>query len=176
MDSPEQDETRYTQNYKIDYAHVDVARIMDQVKAKASQSSAREIGPDGSEPCPAGPPPAFVPQEPLTLKKKVKNKLLRFLTPFFPIQRLIALPVHEDLMQTNRDLFETNQRVDQVFDRESTSMNYIKLLHVLCHNLVMELTKLRIEHDTLKSRVQTLDKELDYLGRREHRLEKTVVR
>jgi hypothetical protein len=162
MDSPEQDETRYTQNYKIDYAHVDVARIMDQVKAKASQSSAREIGPDGSEPCPAGPPPAFVPQEPLTLKKKVKNKLLRFLTPFFPIQRLIALPVHEDLMQTNRDLFETNQRVDQVFDRESTSMNYIKLLHVLCH--------------TLKSRVQTLDKELDYLGRREHRLEKTVVR
>ena len=180
METKDQDEIRYTQNYKIDYANVDVAAIMDQIKAKTARQAgevATSSAPgEGAEPCgdePAGPPP---PPEPLTTRKKIKIKVLRFLTPFFPIQRLIALPVHEDLMQTNRDLFAANQRLDRLAVRESFSTNYVKLLHNLSHNLVVELTKLRVEHDMLKSKVQILEKDFEALSRRERFLEKNAGR
>jgi hypothetical protein len=173
METKDSDEIRYTQNYKIDYAHIDVAQIMDQIKAKASRRPAEATGAEDGEACSAG--PEAPPPEPLTFKKKLKIKVLRFLTPFFPIQRLIALPVHEDLMQTNRHLFEANQRIDQLFVRESFSQNYVKLLHSLNHNLVVELTKLRIEHDTLKSKVQILEKDFEFLGKREKVLEKNLA-
>jgi hypothetical protein len=176
METKDQDEIRYTQNYKIDYAHIDVAQIMDQVKDKASRRAAERAGGDESEACPAGPEVPPPPAEPLTFKKKLKIKVLRFLTPFFPIQRLIALPVHEDLMQTNRHLFEANQRIDDLSRRESFSQNYVKLLHNLTHNLVVELTKLRIEHDTLKSKVQVLEKDFEFLSKREKFLEKNLTR
>lgn len=176
METKDQDEIRYTQNYKIDYAQIDVAQIMDQIKAKASRGPAGAAEGDESEACPAepgAPPPAA---EPLTFRQKLKIKVLRFLTPFFPIQRLIALPVHEDLMQANRHLFEANQRIDQLLVRESFSQNYVKLLHSLSHNLVVELTKLRIEHDTLKSKVQILEKDFEFLTKREKFLEKNLAR
>ena len=53
-------------------------------------------------------------------------------------------------------------------------MEYIRLLHNLGHNLVAELTKLRIEFDTLKSRFEILEKDLDYLRARERALEETT--
>lgn len=175
MDNKDQNETRYTQNYKIDYDAVDVARIMDQIKAKAARPAAGAAPGEEAEACPAGPPLPPPPAEPLTTRKKIKMKVQRFLTPFFPIQRLIAFPVHEDLMQTNRHLFETNQRIDHLYVQGSFSENYVKLLHSLCHNLVVELTKLRIEHDALKSKVQILDKDFEFLGKREKVLEKKLV-
>jgi hypothetical protein len=174
MAAKDQDDIRYTQTYKIDYAHVDVAQLMDQIKAKASHSAA----PDAAEeagPCASGAPVWQPPQGPLTLKKKAKIKLLRFLTPFFPVMRLMALPVHEDLMQTNNKLNEASAKIDLLLHRRDITKEYIKLLHVLCHNLVMELTKLRIEHDTLKSKVQVLDKDFEFLGKRENVLEKKIV-
>ncbi len=174
MDTKDQNETRYTQNYKIDYNAVDVARIMDQIKAKAARQAAGTAPGEEAEACPAG-PPVPPPSEPLTAKKKVKIKLLKFFRPFFPIQRIIALPVHEDLMKTNRDLWDTNQRIDHLVVQGNFSENYIKILHTLCHNLVVELTKLRVEHDALKSRVQILDKDFEFLGKREKVLEKKLV-
>ena len=175
MAANDQDEIRYTQTYKIDYADVDVGRIMDQIKAKASRSaepeSSAETGSDAMSMPAWQPPPG-----PLTLKEKVRIKLLRFLSPFFPVMRLMALPVHEDLRHTNEKLMEASARIDLLLHRREITKEYVKLLHVLCHNLVMELTKLRVEHDTLKSKVQVLEKDFDFLGRREKALEKIVVR
>jgi hypothetical protein len=54
------------------------------------------------------------------------------------------------------------------------SMEYIRLLHNLGHNLVVELTKLRIELDTLKSKAGILEKDLDYLRARERSLEGSI--
>lgn len=54
------------------------------------------------------------------------------------------------------------------------SMEYIKLLHNLDHNLVVELTKLRIEFETLKSRARILEKDLEAQTRRERVLEKRL--
>jgi hypothetical protein len=55
-------------------------------------------------------------------------------------------------------------------------MEYIKLLHNLSHNIVVELTKLSIEHDGLKTKVRILEKDLEFLGQREKTLEKHVVK
>ena len=55
------------------------------------------------------------------------------------------------------------------------SMEYIKLLHTLDHNLVVELTKLRIEFEGLKSKARILEKDLDAQTQREKVLEKRLL-
>jgi len=54
------------------------------------------------------------------------------------------------------------------------SMEYIKLLYNLDHNLVVEITKLRIEFETLKSKARILEKDLDAQSKREKILEKRL--
>jgi hypothetical protein len=99
------------------------------------------------------------------------------MTPFFPVIRLFALPLHEEIQAVVKHLDETNRRVDFLFGRLEDldrSMEYIKLLHSLDHNLVVEVTKLRIELDGLRSRARLLEKDLEHLGRRERALEGRV--
>lgn len=55
------------------------------------------------------------------------------------------------------------------------SMEYVKLLHTLDHNLVVELTKLRIEFEGLKSKARILEKDLDAQLQREKALEKRLL-
>jgi hypothetical protein len=55
------------------------------------------------------------------------------------------------------------------------SVDYIRLLHTLDHNLVVETTKLRIEFEALKSKVRILEKELDAQSHREKALEKRLL-
>ena len=51
------------------------------------------------------------------------------------------------------------------------NLNYAHLLH----NLILELTKLRLEHDELKSRLDNLNERLQMQTQRERTLEKMVV-
>jgi hypothetical protein len=57
----------------------------------------------------------------------------------------------------------------------SRAIEYLRIMHVLNHNLVVELTKLRIEHDTLKNQVRLMEKELEFLTRRERAVERRLV-
>jgi len=175
MEDKEKGERRLSGIYKIDYEAVDVEAIMNQVRQKAARHIGQE-GDAGAQPEEAG--PAALPAaaaEPVGLKKKIKMKVQRFLTPFFPLQRLLAFPVHEDLMQAVSQLHQTDQRLDRlqakVHERDLTQ-EYVKLLHILCHNLVAELTKLRVEHEALKLKTQVLEKDFEHLGRRERALER----
>jgi len=178
MADKDKGERRLSGVYKIDYEAPDVEAIMDQVRQRAARR-AGEGGEAGAQPEEAGPPdlPAGAGQ-PLSLKKKIKSKVQRFLTPFFPLQRLLAFPVHEDLMQAVALLHQTNLRLDRlqakVHERDLTQ-EYVKLLHILCHNLVAELTKLRVEHEALKLKAQVLEKDFENLGRRERSLERRVL-
>jgi len=178
MEDKERSERRLSNVYKVDYENLDVASVMEQVRQKA----ARRTGTPESETSGPGEPeeplaaaPAAEP--PVGLKKRIKSKVQRFLTPFFPLQRLLAFPVHEDLMQTAAELHKTNVRLDRlqakVFERD-LSREYVKLLHILVHNLVAELTKLRIEHEALKMKTRVLEKDFEHLGRREKALEKRL--
>ena len=69
-----------------------------------------------------------------------------------------------------------NRRIDLAFDEIGVIKEYTKLLHSLSHNLVVELTKLKIEQEAgnLKSRV--LEKDFAFLEKREKALEEQVFK
>ncbi len=217
MDEQKKPETEKVGPITIDYEHLDVAGLMDQVKAaaartqvadaRAERASASAPAPDGSGR--ASRPGAPEPEGPAGLKGKLKKIALKIMRPFFPLIRFLGLPLHQDIRETQRSLSETDKRLDgldrllrlqeiafedklvqgglrtdktelrldlleeRVKDLDE-SMEYIRLLHNLGHNLVAELTKLRIEFDTLKSRFEILEKDLDYLRARERALEETT--
>ncbi len=50
-----------------------------------------------------------------------------------------------------------------------------KLLHNLAHNLVVELTKLKIEQETVKSKARIMEKDFGTLEKREKSIEKKVL-
>ncbi len=80
----------------------------------------------------------------------------------------------------------TNQRIDKVNESAHTRLDmafedinrlkeYNKLLHHLSHNLVVEISKLKIELDTLKIHHRVLEKDFRHLETRERFLEKEVI-
>ena len=90
--------------------------------------------------------------------------------------------VREDISATRQELGETRHgivtRMDAnwefIQDRLGTIRETVKLLHNLSHNLVVELTKLKVEEEALKSKARVLEKELEMLGTREKAIEKKV--
>ena len=55
-------------------------------------------------------------------------------------------------------------------------MEYTKLLHTLSHNIVVELSKLKIEEDRLKIETRIIEKDFEFLSKREKALEKEVFK
>ncbi|MEA2004868.1 MAG: hypothetical protein U9O50_01150, partial [Acidobacteriota bacterium] len=53
---------------------------------------------------------------------------------------------------------------------------YTKLLHNLSHNIVVELTKLKIEQENLKLKVRIMGKDFEFLDKKEKQLEKNVFK
>jgi hypothetical protein len=217
MDDPKNPPTEKVGPITVDYEHLDVSGLMDQVKAAAARTQASDARPAPAFPAaarnvPAGPdrtagPPA--PDGPAGFKGKLKSIALKLMRPFFPLIRFLGLPLHQDIRATQSSLSETDKRLDAldrlirlqevafedkfVLEGQRTdktelrldlleerikdldeSMEYIRLLHTLGHNLVVELTKLRIEFDTLKSKLEILEKDFDYLRARERALEETT--
>lgn len=224
MDDPKNPPTEKVGPISVDYEHLDVAGLMDQVKAAAARtqvSDARAGAAFASAPCapssgqvrPVQSGAASAPEPPSGFKGKVKSVALKIMRPFFPLIRFLGLPLHQDIRATQKSLSETDKRLDALdglirlqeiaFEDKlvqaglrtdktelrldlleenlgerikdlDQSLEYIRLLHNLGHNLVVELTKLRIEFDTLKSRFEILEKDLDYLRARERALEETT--
>ena len=170
---------------EIDYDHLDVARIMDEIKARVAGESGRESA-AAAAPAPvpgfdlesgAGRPPA---------PGRARGLALKLMSPFRPLIKLLILPVYDEFQQTVGILHNTNIRLDRLYeatdrDRHNAVVRldrlreYTKLLHSLSHNLVVELTKLKIENDTLKTRLEIMEKDFDFLGKRERALEREVL-
>jgi hypothetical protein len=82
----------------------------------------------------------------------------------------------EDTMFRLNRLDETaNKRIDLAFDNIGRIKEYTKLLHSLSHNIVVEMTKLKIEEENLKIKARILEKDFEFLGRREKALEDQVL-
>jgi len=186
MDNPKQTEKQGVEAITIDYDRVDVAEIMDQIKkisASAPPEEANFSNDVSSSFAPAASPGAS------GIKDKIRAWMTSLIRPFFPLIRFIGLPLHQDIRATQESLHETNKRLDKLTemffrleekldraDRDlNTSMEYIRLLHNLDHNLVVELTKLKIEADTLKGKFRILEKDQDQLQRRERTLEDKMI-
>lgn len=90
--------------------------------------------------------------------------------------------LHHDLFQLNESLNSrieivdksVNKRLDLAFDDIGRIKEYTKLLHSLSHNVVVEMTKLKIEEENLKIKARILEKDFEFLGRREKALEDQV--
>jgi hypothetical protein len=173
----------------IDYDNLDVGAVMDQVKKAAASRPPAPGREERSRPpvSPGAPPasggPASPPPGPLGFKARLKAKALKAMAPFFPVIRLFALPLHEEIQAAVRSLDRTNRELDARtaaaglrFRDLDRAMEYIKLLHTLNHNLVLEVTKLRVELEGLKSRARVLEKDFEYAGRRQKTLEGRVLR
>jgi len=175
---------------EIDYDHIDVADIMGQIKRKVAEESKErskdEIPKEESY-------PAHVPFEPGIeeptpgVKGKLKRILLKIMKPVSPLIKLLVLPVHDQVMQTDQKLHQTNIRLDYlngaidkmelkldqvIHKRLYLTTEYTKLLYSLSHNIVVELSKLKIEEENLKSKARIMEKDFEFLGRREKALEK----
>lgn len=99
-------------------------------------------------------------------------------------RRLDALSLHvyqevsAAIEQVNLKLDQSNQalnrRLDLAFGQLDPTLEYTKLLHNLAHNIVVELTKLKIEEENLKLKARILEKDFEFLEKREKELEKQV--
>jgi len=67
--------------------------------------------------------------------------------------------------------FNVNQRIDTAFRGINRLKEYTKLLHTMSHNLVVEMTKLKIEEENVKLKTRILEKDFEFLGRKEKALE-----
>jgi len=199
MDKSQPDTRDILDVINVDYENLDVSVLMDQIqKAVAAEASDPETGtaaapPKGPAPpdLPAAPPPPPPAPEPAPapagLKSKLQGRAIRLLTPFFPVLRLLGLPLHQELRATQQSLHATNVRLDGVvqelggsLDQARRDLNksqeYIKLLHNLSHNLILAATSQKIEFDLLKSKVRMLEKELEFARKRERALEEEVLK
>lgn len=157
----------------IDYDRIDVARIMDQIKEQTAAEAAAE-----SPAAAAGPAPGagidFAAGQ-----GRSRRVLLKVMSPFSPLIKLLILPVYEELRRTVLILDHTNRRLDEL-EKERARLDrlqeYTKLLHHLCHNLVIELSKLKIEEETLKTKTRIMEKDFEFLGKRERALEKELLK
>lgn len=184
---------------KIDYENIDVSDIMDQIKKKIENQPKEQKSQPFEEVDYSGSPPSF-PQEhenSQNSKSKIKNALLKIMKPISPLIKLMVLPVHQELRDTIEKLDHankhleilgkkhdqldkkvderaTNRRVDLAFENLDKTKDYIKLLHNLSHNIVVELTKLKIEEENLKLKTRIMEKDFEFLGQREKALEKKL--
>ena len=174
---------------EVDYDNVDIAKIMDQIRQRTGDEARRESevlpGPVGSQVAPElDPGGESAPPERAGRARKI---LLKIMTPFRPLIKLLILPVYEEQRQAVLILDQTNKRLDHlyrinerdhrlIFERLDRLREYTKLLHTLSHNVVVELSKLKIEVETLKTTVRLLEKEFEHLGRRERALEHEVFK
>ena len=158
---------------EIDYDHIDVARIMDQIKAKTTAEAGSEAPLPTAE-------AALVPALDLTAGLgKGRRLLLKIMSPFSPLIKLLVLPVDEELRRTVLLLDHANRRID-CLEKERRRIDqlqeYTRLLHHLSHNMVVEMSKLKIEAETLKTKTRILEKDFEWLGKREKALEKEVLK
>jgi len=151
---------------RIDYEDIDVADIMAQIRKKISRQPKRLSDETALEELsllttvPFGPEP----KEAVGAKAKLKRVLLRIMRPLTPIMKVMILPVYQELCG----------RLDYVEKKTNRNAEYTKLLHNLSHNLVVEMTKLKIELENLKVKIRILEKDFEFLRGKEKALEKKV--
>lgn len=93
-------------------------------------------------------------------------------------QMEIALEKLTQDVSTSRDnLSERLDSIKERLDRDLVkTMEYTKLLHSLSHNLVVELSKLKIEEEGLKVKTRIMEKDFEHLSHREKALEKHIFK
>jgi len=152
----------------IDYENIDVADIMSQIKRKISSQQKSSLQGEYFD---RGESSLYPPEFEAVgeARSKIINLLLRIMRPLTPLIKLLTLPVYQELAETRRNLTKTTERTQR-------TKEYTKLLHSLTHNIIVELTKLKIEEENLKVKTRIIEKDLELLQKREKALEEKVFK
>ncbi len=148
---------------KIDYKNVSAADIMRQIKEEIAKKDVPESSPSANLPKGGGGK---------AMKSFVKTVLLKSARPFRPLIKLLIHDPYQDLMA---ETYERLRRLEQEHG-EDRKREYIKLLYGLSHNIVVELTKLKIEVEDLRVKLSILEKDFENFKKREKALEKHVFK
>lgn len=167
---------------EVDYEDIDVSPIIEAIKRKAAGEN--QVDKDGacgdanaSSPASQAGPLSQAPDI-SARRSRIKRVLLKLMAPFAPLIKLLVLPVYEEQRQLTLRLHETNLRLDALtarldgeIEKASRHREYTKLLHHLTHNIVVEMSKLKIEEEMIKTRTRVIEKDFELLTLRERALE-----
>jgi formate dehydrogenase maturation protein FdhE len=165
MDEPQKQglsEKTAVDKIRINYKNVSSADIMRQIKEEIGKENSPESRTASTA----------VKEKRNEMKSFVRTVLVQFMRPFRP---LIKVLIHDSYQDLVKGIEERLQRLEQEKSDEREK-EYIKLLYGLSHNIVVELTKLKIEVDDLRVKVSILEKEFENFKKRERALEKHVFK
>lgn len=165
----------------IDYEDIDVARIMEDLKKSVAATPPGaprdETRPPAGSSIPSSPGGGGKgPGEETGGRQRIRSLALKVMSPLAPLIKLMILPVYEEQRQIFLAIHTTNQRLDEKERELEKHREYTKLLHNICHNLVVELTKLKIEHEMLRTKTEILESGFEFMGKRERAVEKEVFK
>jgi hypothetical protein len=116
------------------------------------------------------------------LRGLVKKILLKVRKILFPLVRFMVRPIYNELKQFSVDRF--NENANSIFKNTEEiayykhlvlqSKEYIKLLHNALNNLITEASKLKIDHELLKTKIKVLEDKMEFLENRERAIEKKI--
>lgn len=119
----------------------------------------------------------------------IKKFLVKFRKLTFPFVRFMTRPIYNELKQLTLDGFNHNAHdihnsqyeiecvpPEILFNRHIIFQckDYIKLLHNATNNLIVELSKAKIEQELLKTKIKVLEDKVEFLENRERAIEKKV--
>jgi hypothetical protein len=124
----------------------------------------------------------FEVEEGAGLRGLVKKILVKVRKILFPLVRFMVRPIYNELKQFSFDRF--NENAHNIFKNTEEiayykhlvlqGKEYIKLLHNALNNLITEASKLKIDHELLKTRIKVLEDKMEFLENRERAIEKKI--
>jgi septal ring factor EnvC (AmiA/AmiB activator) len=148
---------------KIDYKNLDVSDIMAQIKQKIAKEK-EEIESSGKDLMisePASPAQFPEPPENQGFKGKVKKILLKIMRPFSPVIKLLILPVHEEYLETARNLHWAHMRLDQLDIRLDAAFKNLGKQSDALNNVNVRIDNLSDEINRNLSKIAKMGEELE---------------
>lgn len=112
----------------------------------------------------------------------IKKIFIKIRKVIFPLIRFMTRPIYNELKQFSGDRY--NDNAGKVFKNTEEignyklvvmqSKEYIKLLHNALNNLIVESSKLKIDHELQKTKIKVLEDKIEFLENRERAIEKKI--
>ncbi len=102
--------------------------------------------------------------------KGLMKKTFRIIRkPLMPFIRSMVRPINNEL--------KAQINIDRKYIHQfAAGIEYIKLLHNTSNNLIVELSKLKIEEELLKTKIKVLEDKMEFLENRERAIEKKLYK
>jgi len=100
--------------------------------------------------------------------KGIMKRIFRLIRlPLTPFLRSMVRPFTNEI---KREINEDRKSIHKF----AAGVEYIKLLHNTANNLIVELSKLKIEEELLKTKIKVLEDKMEFIENRERAIEKKI--